>query len=147
MSVFPTEHSVFVTSRMEIDRMSPCVEAASLLRSIAEPRPVGDTVKSAINRAARRVSAFLQEPMRPGRAEDIWRGEARIIRAEEIDAIRRAADARDQRETTNEFALLKARLDRLEARFLQGEEQDRAVADEVRVAARADRCPVVGGRR
>lgn len=86
--------------------MSAVAEAASLLRQVAEPRPVGDTVKAAINRAARRVA------IRPSRVEDIWREEAKAIRAEEMDAIRRAAAGRkaeeDARDTEAALAGLRA---------------------------------------
>lgn len=60
--------------------MNAVSEASIRLRRIAEPRPVGDTVKEAINRSARRVSKFLRQsgfgPMTATRAEDLWRQEA-----------------------------------------------------------------------
>jgi hypothetical protein len=136
MSESPPENSEFRPEKLEITSMSACAEAASLLRSIAEPRPVGDTVKAAINRASRRVSAFLREPMRPGRAEDIWRGEARAIRAEEIDAIRRAAEARLHREARHEFTQLDARISRLEALLVQDAEFHGPEADALGSMAR-----------
>lgn len=86
--------------------MSAVAEASTLLRQVAEPRPVGDTVKQAINRAARRVSKF--NPMSAGRCEDIWRQEARAIRAEEMDAIRAAARRRDARETAETVSRLRS---------------------------------------
>lgn len=103
--------------------MSACAEAASLLRSVAEPRPVGDTIKEAINRAARRVG------LRPSRAEDIWRGEARSIRAEEMDAIRRAAENKLVREARHEFSELALRLARVEALLVQDADFMRPHAD------------------
>lgn len=127
--------------------MTAVAEAASLLRSVAEPRPVGDTVKAAITRAAKRVSKHLREPMRPGRAEDIWRGEARIIRAEELDAIRKAADARLLQEARREFTQLDARIARLEALLVQDPEFHRVEADALRaVAGGADRPVDRGGK-
>lgn len=119
MSEFPTENSEFYPEKLETFDMTAVAEAASLLRSVAEPRPVGDTVKAAINRAAKRVSKYMREPMRPSRAEDIWREEARMVRAEELDAIRRAAEAQLTQEARREFTQLDARIARLEAILVQ----------------------------
>ncbi len=65
-----------------------CTEAHELIKIIAgEPiRPV----KAALNRAAARLLPFL--PVSLSRVTDIWYGEARLIRAEEIDALRLAAE-------------------------------------------------------
>lgn len=73
-------------------RMTTLDRAALLLQEIAEPRPIGDSVKAAITRAAKAVNAFLsdREKLSYGRAEDIWRREARRIDAHELDAIRAA---------------------------------------------------------
>jgi len=137
MQEFPPENSEFRSEQEEPTPMSSCLEAAALLRTIAEPRPIGDTVKAAINRAAKRVSAHLRQPMRPGRAEDIWRGEARVIRAEEIDAIRRAAEARTNREARHEITQLDARIARLEALLVQDAEFHRTEVDAVGTMARS----------
>ncbi|WP_157091438.1 hypothetical protein [Methylobacterium nodulans] len=123
--------------------MTTVDQASQLLRELAEPRPVGDTVKAAITRAARAVSAVLQEPMSYGRAEDIWRREARRIDAAEMDAIR-AAHARRAGELRTEVqkaAALAQRLERLVAQASpasSGEdlEQLRSTADEAWKAAR-----------
>lgn len=108
--------------------MNAVAEASIRLRRIAEPRPVGDTVKEAINRSARRVSKFLRQsgfgPMTATRAEDLWRQEARRVDAEEMDAIR-AADAAAERvieEARNALAEHDARIARLEALLVQDEE-------------------------
>jgi hypothetical protein len=74
--------------------VSAVAEAAFRLRRIAEPRPVGDRVKAAIDRAARRVGLPVS------RVENLWYGEARAVRAEEMDAIRRADVAREAKEQT-----------------------------------------------
>lgn len=66
--------------------MSAVAEAAFRLRRIAEPRPVGDRVKAAIARAAQRTG------LTTGRAKALWYGETRLVKAEEMDAIR-ATDA------------------------------------------------------
>lgn len=146
MSEFPTENSEFHPEKLEPSDMTAVAEAASLLRSVAEPRPVGDTVKAAINRAARRVSKHLREPMRASRAEDIWRGEARMIRAEEIDAIRKAADARLLREVRLEFTQLDARLARLEALMVQDAEFHSPESDALHAMGRRSSDAVGGGR-
>jgi hypothetical protein len=122
MSEFHTLRSTKRTARKEAV-MSIAAEASSLLRRVAEPRPVGDSVKAAISRAARRVSRFMAHPMTHGRAEDIWRQEARIIRAEEMDAIRKAAaDTRLLAEGRDALAQIDARIARLEALLLQDED-------------------------
>ncbi|WP_018261337.1 hypothetical protein [Methylobacterium sp. WSM2598] len=122
MSEFFSENSEKDSERSERPsegrRMTTIDEASALLRDLAEPRPAGDSVKAAIDRAARRASAFLQEPMRYGRAEDIWRREARRIGAEEMDAIR-AAHTKRQREMADHgqtFAAVAESLERLAAR-------------------------------
>lgn len=80
--------------RTECSGMLAKFEAANLLRRIAEPRGADDSVKVMIGRAARRVSEFW--PLSAGRAENIWRKEARVIRAEEMDAMRAAARQRQE---------------------------------------------------
>lgn len=106
-------------SNKEVFLMSAVAEAAALLRCVAEPRPVGDSVKAAINRAATRVARFIpphwSDRWHAGRAEDIWRQEARGVWAEEMDAIRRAADERAAQEARNEHRDTLARIARLEA--------------------------------
>lgn len=103
--------------RSEGSRMTPIAQASRMMRDLAEPRPVGDTVKAAITRAARAVSSVLQEPMRYGRAEDIWRQEARRIDAAEMDAIRAAHERRHRslRDQLREAEALAGRLERLAA--------------------------------
>lgn len=96
--------------------MSAVCEASGLIRQASEPRPAGDSVKSAIGRAARKVSRFMRQPMTFSRAEDIWRQEARSIRAEEMDALRAAA--KREKAFHDEAAALEARLARVEAALL-----------------------------
>jgi hypothetical protein len=62
--------------------MSSVGEAATLIRQAAEPRPVGDSVKAAIRRAAMRLGFSFS------RSKDIWYGDARRIDAGEMDALR-----------------------------------------------------------
>lgn len=124
----------------EIISMTAVAEAAKLLRDVAAPSPVGDSKKAAITRAAARVArhipAHFSARWHAGRAEDIWRGEARGVWAEEMDAIRRAADAQAAEEARNELAELDARLARLEALLVQDEEFHRPQVDAVRAVAR-----------
>jgi len=120
VSKIVTEKTVIRTEKTEREPMSSIAEASILLRQVAEPRPVGDTVKAAITRASRRVSRFLMQPMTSGRAEDIWRRQARLIRAEEMDAIRKAAGTdREVQEAKNVLAEIDARIARLEALLIQ----------------------------
>jgi hypothetical protein len=72
--------------RSENSEMSYVAEASDLIRKAAEPRPVGDSVKSAIRRAARRLNLTFT------RAKTIWYGEARRIDAHEMDALRGLAE-------------------------------------------------------
>lgn len=119
-------------------RMTTLDRAALLLQEIAEPRPIGDSVKAAITRAAKAVNAFLsdREKLSYGRAEDIWRREARRIDAHELDAIRAAHQARHERadralrEELRAAAVLADRLERLAARALPAD--DPALAAEIR---------------
>lgn len=85
------------------DKMSVCTnsydpersrdEAFALVREIAGApfRPV----QPAIKRAVARLKPYLGLTL--SRTEDIWRREARLIRAEEMDALRAAAEARRQK--------------------------------------------------
>ncbi len=98
-------------------KMSAACEASSLLRQLAEPRPAGDSVKAAINRAARRVQFTAV------RATAIWYRLARVIRAEEMDALRRAADQRrEEQEGRHEYRELLDRLSILENRLATTDE-------------------------
>ena len=139
------------TESSERKFMNAVSEASIRLRRIAEPRPVGDTVKEAINRSARRVSKFLRQagfsPMSATRAEDLWRQEARRVDAEEMDAIR-AADAAAERvieEARNALAEHDARIARLEALLVQDEEFHRDQVAAHLAAHRGPDRPVDGG--
>jgi len=80
------------TEKSGISFVSAVAEASFRLRRIAEPRPAGDLVKAAINRAAKRVG------LPPRRVEDLWYAHASMVRAEEMDAIRQADAARQAKE-------------------------------------------------
>lgn len=120
--------------------MSTVAEAAALLRTIAEPRPVGDTVKAAINRAAKRVSRFLHNPMSASRAEDLWREEARAVRAEEMDALRRAAGEQAAVEAQHVYQQLTELIARAE--ILLRQDPDRESSHDRRAAGRVGHRPV-----
>lgn len=75
MSDFPLEQS----------EMSSVVEASELVRRVAEPRAVGDSVKAAIVRAARRLG------FPHSRTKDLWYAHARRIDADEMDRLREEA--------------------------------------------------------
>lgn len=81
-------------------KMSCVAEASILLQGIAgaPARPV----KAAIGRAVVRVARYL--PMSFSRIEDIWYEEVRLIRAEEIDAIRAAAAERQRKQEAGRAA-------------------------------------------
>lgn len=146
MSEIPTERSEHRPEKSEVLLMSAVAEAAHLLRQIAEPRPVGDSIKAAISRAARRVSKHLPQPMHYRRAEDLWRKEARAVRAEEMDAIRRAAKAdRLVEEARSELSEIDARIARLEALLVQDEDFHRDQVDAHRAALRRPHRPVDRG--
>lgn len=133
MSEFHTERS---EKSSEGCRMTTVQQASLLLQQIAEPRPVGDTVKAAITRAARAVSAVMKEPMQYGRCEDLWRCEARRVDAAEMDAIREAHERRNRsfREELRQAQLLADRLERLAAQALPMD--DLPASLEVRQTAR-----------
>lgn len=73
------------------ERPTMQIEASTLIRRVAEPREVGDSVKAAISRAARKLSFGY------GRSRDIWYRRARRIDADEMDALRREAGKQAER--------------------------------------------------
>lgn len=73
------------------ERPTMQIEASTLIRRVAEPREVGDSVKAAISRAARKLSFGY------GRSRDIWYSRARRIDADEMDALRREATKQAER--------------------------------------------------
>jgi hypothetical protein len=89
-------------------------EALSGLRRLAEPRPAGDRVKSAIARAARRAGLTYW------RAYDIWYGKARRIDADELSAIVAAGTAKkreardDLLNLAEDFSILAERVSRVD---------------------------------
>lgn len=66
-------------------------EAKQLVRSVAEPREVGDGVKAAIARSASRLRWTYS------RTREIWYARAKRIDAHEMDALRREAQTQAAR--------------------------------------------------
>jgi len=79
-------------------------EARNLVQCCAEPRPVGDSVKAAINRAAKRLGFSYTRTM------DIWYGNARRIDAREMDRLRSCASNIEIDQTVAGLKVLRARL-------------------------------------
>ena len=69
-------------------KMSSVCEASTLIKQIAEPRPVGDTVKAAIGRSLRRLP--LKGSWTWNRVKDIWYADHRVsVSADEMNALLR----------------------------------------------------------
>lgn len=81
------------------------------LKELAEPRPVGDSVKAAIVRAAR--VAGLPYP----RSFNIWYGRARRIDDFEARKIEAALQSKREEEARNEIHDLRTRLLKMESRL------------------------------
>lgn len=89
--------------------------AAEYLRELAEPRPAGDPVKAAIDRAAKRAGFTYT------RTFDLWYRKARRIEQFEQDAIAAALLKRRREVARNEFHELRTRLSRLESLLAQSD--------------------------
>lgn len=95
----------------EVFLMNAAVEAHHLVAAIAGPMDLSRRVKAAIAAVARKTGI----PERRVRA--IWHKEARVIRSEEMDTLRRAARAREKAEHDAEMAEIWAYVARLEERL------------------------------
>lgn len=84
---------------------------SEVLRELAEPRPVGDTIQSAIVRAARVVGIPY------ARTFNIWYGRARRIDAHEARQIEEALQQKREEEARNEIHELRTRLLLVESRI------------------------------
>ena len=103
--------------------MNAATEAPKLIECLVGLRSIGESQKAAFNRAARHVSKFMATGfMSPGRLENIYRGEARRIDADEMDAIREAAKHPRSIEARNDIRELRDRLSRLEAALCVADE-------------------------
>lgn len=70
--------------------MSDVAMASDLLKKAAAPVRPGELIVHQIKRAARKVGLTY------GRAKSIWYGEARLIRAHELDALRKTVGEVDE---------------------------------------------------
>jgi hypothetical protein len=96
-------------------KLNARIEAQSLIRSLAEPCPAGDSVKAGMVRAWRRLPSWTFN-----RVIDVWKADPRIaIKADEMDQLRRIAKRREEKAASNELAELRERLSRLERRMVQ----------------------------
>lgn len=93
------------------DDSSETSDAMRIVQLAAEPRPVGDSVKAAIGRSAKRLKWSFT------RTRDVWYGDARRIVVREMDALREierrrdeAADAAERRQRLEQLAVLRTRL-------------------------------------
>lgn len=99
------------------------------LKELAEPRPVGDSIKAAIVRAAR--VAGLPYP----RAFNVWYGRARRIDDFEARKIEAALQHKRENEARNEIQELRMRLLKMESRLAaEAANGDRPVLDRGRSA-------------
>lgn len=98
---------------MEISPMTAVCEARGLIRQIAGDAPIGTTIKSALARVA--VLTGLGER----RIRGLWHGEAKAVRAEELDKLRRVAarKATHEHPIGSELASAAAHFDRLADRL------------------------------
>ncbi len=143
MSEKYTENSD-ILSEIEDNRMSAAIEAPRLIEAIIGRRASGESQKAAFNRVSRLVTRQLPgsasvQSVTPGRLEDIWRGEARRIDADEMHAIRAAAGVKDETiaaEARHELAELDARIARIEALLLSDAKPHRGALDAFRKAGR-----------
>ena len=114
----------------------PLAEAAVGLRRLAEPISAGDRVKAQIARAARKAGLSFT------RATDLWYGNARAIRAEELEAIR---NAQVKRRHADELLSIAADFEALAERAAKVlAARDRPSADAFRLLARRARALASG---
>jgi hypothetical protein len=94
-----------------VSKMSALVEASQLVKSLASPPMVGDTVKRQISRAARRIPFWSTS-----RVKSIWyRDERYRISADDLSQLRLLANKQQQDAGHAELQKLRARVARLEA--------------------------------
>lgn len=132
----------------ERSRMIPVIEAQYLIREIAGPMPAGSQIQGMLDAVARETRIGF------ARIKGFWHGSARVIRSDEMDALRAAArrkrNAREAKDRDNlqdlvaQLAAMQRRMDEITA-LLDGPAADewRAVAPQAGEAGRA----VAGGDR
>lgn len=109
-----SEKPVRISENERVVFMNPSAEASHLIRYAAEPRPVGDSVKAAITRAARRVGLGYE------RAKSLWYAEARRVDASEMDRLRAVAAeraAKQEEAAVHAHRQLVERISAIEARL------------------------------
>lgn len=89
--------------------MSAVTEASELIQSLAGPGRAGESVKGAIQRAARAAGVSA------GLAKRLWYSEVRRIDADLMDKLRDAANARTEKDGHRAYSTLLARLEACEA--------------------------------
>jgi len=117
--------------------MSSVVEASRLVRQIAEPYQIGDTVKRQIDRAARRIPFWSYS-----RVRDAWYGNPRMrIGADELSELRLLLEKSDRaRQDRDELDDLRDRLSRVETALMVSDPQFHSSdIDAYRAALRASR--------
>ena len=94
----------------ERSEMSSSVEAAKLMREIAGPSEPGAHIETLIRGVARKVDLSY------ARAKALWYREARVVRAEEMDALRATAqrDGGAEIDLQRKYRDVSARVERLE---------------------------------
>lgn len=95
--------------------MADVALASDLLRELSLPRPPGEYVKRAIERAS------LLARLDYWRGFDIWYRKARRVEEYELDQIREALRIKNEKAARNELHELKTRLAILEARLNAGD--------------------------
>jgi hypothetical protein len=109
--------------------MSAVMEARHLVRSLAAPAWVDDSIKAQISRAARRIPFWSYR-----RVKSVWYGETSSIDADDFEALKRLAKMdQEANDASSDYARLEARLFRLEETILLS-------------ATHMDRAPICEGR-
>lgn len=103
-----------------VDVVSASVEASRLVRQVAEPRQIGDSVKAAQRRVLHRVNHWCKRNTLPSwsahRVKSFWYRDKRAKpRADELTALRALTlKKRDDKAAADELAELRSRVSRLE---------------------------------
>lgn len=135
--------------------MNALAEASFLVRQLAEPRPAGDSVKSAIGRAYRRIGKWSETRARAARdtaaeapapwsfnrVKDLWYADRRVsVSGDELLELQAVARAKEQAVVSNQYRELVNRIARLEAALCVADEAFRG-----QVSARDRKLADVGG--
>lgn len=115
------EHAVSARADFVSEKSDDSSERSDAMRIVqlaAEPRLVGDSVKAAIGRAARRLHWSFT------RTRDVWYGDARRIDVREMDALRmvdrarnEASEAKQRGQYLEQIDVLRTRLARRDPDF------------------------------